>query len=208
MRQLALVTAAVLLAAASVRISPVRAQQPGTIRITGPSSGATVNAPVSLSVEIGGVPVKPAAEGDPNAYHYHILVDVDPATVVQAGQPIPTGREDIIHTASASMPLPNLAPGAHTITVVLTRTDHVPLSPSVQDRVQFTVAAPGQPAPATGQAAPPAGGGGAGGTPVQPRTGTGLAGRDARLPRWALPLGLAALGGGLLLIRRRRLSNG
>lgn len=162
-----------------------RAQQAGSIRIVAPANGATVAAPVNLTVAITGVTVKPATAGDPDAFHYHIFIDVDPATVVQPGQPIPTGRADIIHTADLTVPPTDLAPGAHTVWVVLTRTDHVPLSPSVQDRVQFTV---------VGAAQAPSG---------APRVGTGSA-ADSAAP--GLPIGLipaGAIGGGAVLIRRR-----
>jgi MYXO-CTERM domain-containing protein len=165
--------------------SGARAQQAGSIRIMAPTNGATVAAPVNLTVAITGVTVKPASAGDPDAFHYHIFIDVDPATVVQPGQPIPTGRADIIHTADLAVPLTDLAPGPHTVWVVLTRTDHVPLSPSVQDRVQFTVAGAGQAAPSGA-----------------PRVGTGVAtGAGAPgLPVWLI---LAGVVGGAWLIRRR-----
>ncbi len=162
-----------------------RAQQPGSIRITAPTNGATVAAPVNLSVAISGVTVKPASAGDPSAFHCHIFIDVDPATVVQPGQPIPTGRADIIHTADMTVPLSDLAPGPHTVWVVLTRTDHVPLSPTVQDRVQFTVTA--------GQATPSG----------APRVGTGIATGTTTpgLLAWLVLAGAAS--GGAVLIRRR-----
>ena len=73
----------------SLIITGAQAQQPGSIRITAPANGSTVAAPVNLSVAITGVTVKPASAGDPDAFHYHIFIDVDPATVVQPGQPIP-----------------------------------------------------------------------------------------------------------------------
>jgi hypothetical protein len=148
---------AVLLGAAALLGQTAQAQQPmGTIRVNQPANASTVNAPVTLQVAISGVTVKPAAEGDPNAFHYHALVDVDPVTVVQAGQPIPTGQANIIHTHEPSLMLPDLAPGQHTVTVILTRTDHVPLMPNVQDRVTFTVAAPGAAQPAMPAAQPTA----------------------------------------------------
>jgi hypothetical protein len=133
-----------------------QAQQSGTIEITAPADNATVGDPVMLNVNIQGVTVKPAAEGDPQAFHYHALVDVDPSTVLQPGQPIPTGQGNIIHTADSNLSLGDLAPGQHSVTVVLTRTDHVPLSPNVQDRVTFTVAPAGTGGPQAGGAQTPA----------------------------------------------------
>jgi hypothetical protein len=196
MKRYVAILGAVLLSGSLLHGAGARAQQAGTIRITAPTAGATVSGDVQLTVDIQGVTVKPAAEGDPNAFHYHALVDVDPTTVLQPGQPIPTGQANIIHTADRTIPIPNLAPGQHTIVVVLTRTDHVPLSPTVQDRVAFTVAAaPGAPAPA-------------GQTPVAaPRVGTG-GGIDADTPTSAaLLLGLLAamaVGVGGLMLRVRR----
>lgn len=191
MRRLIAAGIGLVLASAAVWAAlPAEAQQAaGTIRITAPANNSTVSPPVSVTVDIQGVTVKPAAEGDPNAYHYHLLVDVDPATVVQAGQPIVTGRADIIHTADPTVSL-NLQPGQHTIVAVLTKTDHVPLSPNVQDRVTFTVA---------GAAA------GAGQTPpaTTPRTGTG-AGLGGGVALVALPALAVALGAGVYLLRRRQ----
>ena len=199
MRGAAAVLGSMLLVGATLLGRQVHAQQTGTIRVVAPANGATVAAPVTLQVEIGGVTVKPAAEGDPQAFHYHALIDVDPATVAQPGQPLPTGQANIIHTADPRLSLPDLAPGQHTVTVILTRTDHVPLSPSIQQRVTFTVAAPG----AAGAAAPGAAQQQAG----APRVGTGLV-PDTRASHGML-LALAGLfvvsmGGTLLWARVRR----
>lgn len=211
MRKYAAVLSAVLIGGAALLGSSVRAQQSGTIRITAPGANASVNGPVTLSVDIQGVTVKPAAEGDPAAFHYHALVDVDPATVIQPGQPLPTGQANIIHTADRNLALPNLSPGQHTVVVILTRTDHVPLNPNVQDRVTFTVAgaaaAPAAPpaaapAPQTPAASPSA--------PVAaPRVGAGgalLRDNELSLPLLlTLAMAAAALSaGGCVLGRRRR----
>jgi hypothetical protein len=193
MNRYAVIIGAVLLLGAALYGAGARAQQTGTVRITAPTNGATVNSPVQLTVDIQGVTVKPAAEGDPNAFHYHALVDVDPTTVLQPGQPIPTGQSNIVHTADRTITIPDLAPGQHTVVVVLTRTDHVPLNPNVQDRITFTVAA--------------AQGGAAGQTPVAaPRVGTG-GGIDAdtsvSLGMLLALLGVLVLGAGVTLVRVR-----
>lgn len=175
------ITAVLLLPAAHTR-----AQQTPTITITSPQNGATVSVPVTVSVAIANATVKPASAGDPEAYHYHLFVDVDPATVVQPGQPIPTGEGNIIHTADPTVTLSDLGPGPHTITAVLTRTNHVPLTPNVEAQVHFTVAA----------------GTAAGGAVSAPRTGTGIP-DGSSLPAWMPLIALALLGAGSWLIRRR-----
>jgi hypothetical protein len=189
-----------LLGGALLLGATAQAQQAGTIDITAPADSATVGAPVMLSVNIQGVTVKPAAEGDPQAFHYHALVDVDPSTILQPGQPIPTGQSNIIHTADSTLSLGDLAPGQHSVTVVLTRTDHVPLSPNVQDRVTFTVVPAGTGGPQAGGAQTPT---------ALARTGTGGTLTADGGPTMPLLLALTAvmlvgMGGTFAYARRRR----
>ena len=148
--------------------APVSAQAVPTVHITAPANGATVNNPVTVAVQSSGAVIKPATDNDPNAAHYHYFIDRNPSTVLQPGQPIPTGQPDIIHTDSASQQLPALSPGQHTVWVVLAHTDHTPYNPNVQDQVTFTVAGAGQAAAAG--AAEPAPGGAA---PLPPVVGRG-----------------------------------
>lgn len=178
---------AIALGTAMLFAGAADAQAPqAALKITGPANGSTVDGPVAIGVEITGATVKHWNEQDPTAVHHHLLVDVDPATVVQAGVPLPPGQANIIHTIDLNRQLMDLAPGPHTVTVVLTGTDHVPFSPSIQDQVSFTV---------RGSAA------------ALPRTGEGGALLDdARLPVQIM-LALAALvvvGVGGLVIRARR----
>ncbi|MGD9894375.1 MAG: DUF4399 domain-containing protein, partial [Dehalococcoidia bacterium] len=158
---------------------------PATVKITAPADGATIDGPVMVGVEVNGATVKHWNEQDPTAVHHHLLVDVDPSTVVQAGVPLPPGQSSIIHTIDLNRELMDLAPGPHTVTVVLTGTDHVPFSPSIQDQVSFTVRGAAGALPRTG-------------------TGGGLLG-DTTLPvQIALAVVAAIVAGmGGLLIRTR-----
>ena len=162
------------------------AQPQASIRITGPANGAMVTSPVVVSVEITGATVKHWDERDPNAVHYHLLVDVNPATVIQPGTPLPPGQASILHLVDPTRQL-DLPAGQHTITAVLTGTDHVPFSPSIQHPVTFTVTGP---APGTLARA------GRGGELVD----------DSRLSPYVAMALMAGLVGscGFLLWRRRR----
>ena len=168
----------------------VAAQPQASIRITGPANGAMVTSPVTVSVEIAGATVKHWDEQDPNAVHYHLLVDVNPATVIQPGTPLPPGQASILHLVDRTRQL-DLPAGQHTITAVLTGTDHVPFSPGIQEQVTFTVTGP---APGT-----------------LARTGRGgeLV-EDSRLsPAAAIALTAGLVGAcGVLLWRRRRAAGG
>lgn len=137
---------------------PIAAQPGPTLRVTAPSTNATVSSPVTISVQVQNANLRAADLGDPTSHHLHYFVDVDPATVLQPGQPIPTGQENIIHTADTSQTL-NLGAGQHTIWIVLTDVGHIPLTPGVQTQVTFTVSG----APSDTQSRPES----------LPRTGTG-----------------------------------
>jgi hypothetical protein len=162
------------------------AQSPeATVKITGPANGATIDGPVMIGVEVNGATVKHWNEQDPTAVHHHLLVDVDPATVIQAGVPLPPGQANIIHTIDLNRELMDLPPGPHTVTVVLTGTNHVPFSPSIQDQVSFTVR---------------------GSAGALPRTGTGGNLLGDTSPSVSIAIALAAVlavGMGGLLIRAR-----
>lgn len=135
------------------------AQGTRTIKITAPADGAGATNPVSVSVESSGATIKAATAGDSSASHYHYFVDQDPASVVRPGAAIPTGQPQIIHSAEGTQRIPDLAPGQHSVWVVLTNNDHIPYDPNVQAKVSFTV------------------GSGSGGAPsTLPRTGDGTAG--------------------------------
>jgi len=110
-----------------------------TMRVTAPANGSTVNSTVVVSVEQSGALIRPATDNDPNAAHFHYFIDRDPVSVLKPGQPIPSGQPDIVHTAAASLTIPDLKPGQHNVWVVLAHTDHTPYSPNIQSQVTFTV---------------------------------------------------------------------
>jgi hypothetical protein len=114
------------------------------IAVRGPSVTAsapvTVNAgdPVTIELHVEGIRLTPA-DGDTSGGtgHLHLFVDRSPTA---AGQPIP--KEDgIVHTSDTSVTLPPMAPGDHTVWVVVGNGAHVPLDPPVMAKVTFTVQA-------------------------------------------------------------------
>jgi len=109
----------------------------------GPSVDASAPAkvaagqPVPVTIKVEGIKLV-KADGDKSGRtgHLHLFIDRDPTP---AGQPIPTGQADIIHSAATEVPVPNLAAGKHTIWVVAGDGTHTPLSPAAQDKVTVTV---------------------------------------------------------------------
>ncbi len=112
------------------------------VNVEGPSVRGTVagSAAAALDVAVEGVTLAPAASDHSfkagTHGHLHVLVDREPPA---AGQPIPSGDPDVVHTADEHVLLPKLSPGSHTVWVVLGYADHTPFDPAVADRVTFTV---------------------------------------------------------------------
>lgn len=132
---------------------PAVAAEP-TVHITSPANGSTVAGPsVTVTWESSGVTIKPPAEATAKEEgHYHAFLDIMPDTT--PGEPFPKG-EGIVHTADTSTTFDNVAPGEHTVTLVLGYNDHSAWQPVVEDKVTFTVTeAAGQIAPASGQMQP------------------------------------------------------
>ncbi|MGH9190331.1 MAG: DUF4399 domain-containing protein, partial [Acidimicrobiales bacterium] len=77
------------------------------------------------------------ADGDRSGKsgHLHVFVDRPPTP---AGQAIPV-EPGIIHSAATTIEVPGLAPGEHTLWVVAGDGTHVPLDPSVMDKLTVTV---------------------------------------------------------------------
>jgi Tol biopolymer transport system component len=109
------------------------------LQIVSPSEGAGIISPVTVSVaSASNFPIKAATLGDPNAYHFHYFMDIDPSTL-PSGVPIPTGQSRIIHTSEPTVTFDQLDVGEHTVWVMLTKTDHIPLSPPIVAKSTFRV---------------------------------------------------------------------
>jgi hypothetical protein len=117
-----------------------------TVTVEGPAVQASAPAvvpngkPAVITLTAQGLEIV-KANGDTSGKtgHFHLFVD-RPAS--PAGQPIPVAA-DVIHTAATTVAVPGLAPGEHTVTVVVGDGLHVPLSPPVEATVSFTVESQG-----------------------------------------------------------------
>lgn len=109
-------------------------------------SASVTGSTLTVKVDPANVNIKPAAQGDLTSFHLHYFMDLDPATIVVPGQPIPVGNPKIIHSASLTQSVASLAPGQHTVWVVAARLNHVPCAGGVMTSVSFTTSAPKPPA--------------------------------------------------------------
>lgn len=162
----------------------------GQLLVAPPTAAAPTTVTTSIAPALGNL--KAATQGDRASLHLHYFIDTPPPA---AGTTIPTGLTSIIHTAALTQDLGALAPGVHTVYVVVGQLNHSACA--LRGQVSFTVGA------ATATKAQPA-------SPVTPpKTGSGglLAGASGASSWLGIAaLAAAALGvtGGAVVARRRR----
>lgn len=115
-----------------------QAQGGAKVKITAPRKGATVSAPVKVTLVATGVEIVPATEERPGTGHHHLFVDHD---LTGADDTIPKGVTGILHLGrgQTEFVLDSLKPGRHRVIALVGDWKHVPLKPLVVDTVTFTV---------------------------------------------------------------------
>ena len=105
------------------------AEDPDAVRITSPENCAEVAGPdVAIAWEAPGLTIVPAKEAKTETdYHAHFIVDNAYEVVEEA--PIPV-QDGVIHTAANPVTIEGLAPGMHTIQLVIANPGHIPIAGS------------------------------------------------------------------------------
>ena len=135
------ISASALALCAAAVLAPgteAQAKKAAKVKITSPRDGATVTAPVKVTLVATGVQIVPATVERPGTGHYHLYVDHD---LTLNGDTIPKGTPGIIHLGrgQTEFVLDSLNPGPHRIIAVVGDWRHIPLKPLVADTVRFTV---------------------------------------------------------------------
>ena len=112
-------------------IAPAREPSPGgaEVYIVSPRDGARVKGPVTVVFGLKGMGIAPAGIKLENTGHHHLIIDGDaPADL---SQPLPA-TEKIVHFGKGQTETSlTLAPGKHTLLLVLGDSLHVPHDPAV-----------------------------------------------------------------------------
>jgi Domain of unknown function (DUF4399) len=146
---------AALLVAGIGLCQPASAQQPPKGGPTSSAPGAKVyfvdlkdgqTIPASPVVHFGltNMGVAPAGTDRPNSGHHHLIIDAD---LPPLDQPIPNDFNHLHFGAGQTEAQITLAPGPHTLQLLLGDKDHIPHSPPVMSE-RIHVVVPGTPAPA------------------------------------------------------------
>jgi hypothetical protein len=135
----ALAVAAVALVATAVYAqertpSPAGAQA----YIISPKNGATVKSPVTVVFGLKGMGIAPAGVKFENTGHHHLLIDTD--VPADASAPLPTS-DQVKHFGKGQTETSlELAPGKHTLQLVLGDQNHTPHNPPVvSQKITITV---------------------------------------------------------------------
>ncbi len=117
--------------------APARGQEPlaiprepsppgARVYIISPADGARVRSPVTVLFGLSGMGVAPAGIEFPNAGHHHLVIDAPQPT---ADRPIPTDDRHRHFGKGQTETTLELAPGRHTLQLVLGDRNHVPHDP-------------------------------------------------------------------------------
>jgi Domain of unknown function (DUF4399) len=135
-----LIVAALVLAAPLAAAQQQRTPAPADAKvyIISPKNGATVHNPVLVQFGLRGMGIAPAGVKFDNTGHHHLLIDTDAPADMSA--PLPA-TDKIVHFGKGQTEtILTLAPGRHTLQLLLADMNHVPHQPPViSNKVTITV---------------------------------------------------------------------
>lgn len=100
-----------------------------------PKNGATVHGPVTVRFGLSGMGVAPAGTVAENTGHHHLLVD---APLPPLDQPLPKDDKHLHFGKGQTETVLKLAPGKHTLQLVLGDANHIAHEPPVMSE-QITI---------------------------------------------------------------------
>lgn len=133
-----LVLAAGIAAVASYAELPRTASTEGAkLYFISPKNGETLSGSVVVRFGLTGMGVAPAGVANPGTGHHHLIVD---APLPPLNLPIPKDANHLHFGSGQTETVLALAPGEHTLQLVLADTNHVPHDPPVvSEQIRITV---------------------------------------------------------------------
>lgn len=108
-----------------------------SLYLISPQEGATVASPVAVRFGLKGMGVAPAGVRNPKTGHHHLILDAD---LPPLGLPIPADANHRHFGGGQTEVSLELAPGSHTLQLLLGDHDHVPFEPAItSDRITIQV---------------------------------------------------------------------
>jgi len=108
------------------------------VYIVSPKDGAELKSPVKVIFGLSGMGVAPAGMAAANTGHHHLMVDVKELPNMK--MPFPKNENHIHFGGGQTETVLNLAPGKHTLQLVLADQAHFPHDPAVvSEKITITV---------------------------------------------------------------------
>jgi len=117
-------TAVLQASAADLPRTPAPAE--AKVYIISPKDGAVVHGPVTVRFGLSGMGVAPAGTTAENTGHHHLIID---APLPPMDQPLPKDEQHLHFGKGQTETVLTLAPGKHTLQLVLGDANHVPHDP-------------------------------------------------------------------------------
>lgn len=115
-----------------------KAPEGAKVYIISPKNGDTVSSPVTVKFGLKGMGVAPAGVFKANTGHHHLLIDTDKTP--DMSQPISKSDKSIHFGGGQTETEVKLAPGKHTLQLLLGDLTHVPHDPPVlSEKIEITV---------------------------------------------------------------------
>ncbi|WXL25731.1 DUF4399 domain-containing protein [Ectopseudomonas mendocina] len=139
MLRLGLCAAALIgMSSAWAEIPRTAAPEGASVYFISPADGATVDKTFTVKFGLKGMGVAPAGVDVPDTGHHHLLIDADP--LPDLSQPLPA-TDNVRHFGKGQTETElTLAPGKHTLQLLLGDKNHVPHNPPVlSEKITVTV---------------------------------------------------------------------
>jgi hypothetical protein len=108
------------------------------VYIISPADGDVVSSPVTVKFGLSGMGVAPAGVEKAATGHHHLLIDLE--TLPDPGQPLPADDHHKHFGGGQTETTVDLAPGQHTLQLIMGDHNHVPHDPPVvSDKITITV---------------------------------------------------------------------
>jgi hypothetical protein len=104
----------------------------GGVYIVSPENGAVVTSPVTVTFGIEGYAVAPAGSYEANTGHHHLLIDTG---LPSLDQPVPADANHVHFGKGQTETTLELAPGEHTLQLLLGDGNHVPHQPPLASAI-------------------------------------------------------------------------
>lgn len=132
MRRRLCIALGALLVGAAVALERTPSPPGAEVYIISPADRAVLQSPVTVRFGLRGMGIAPAGIAFESSGHHHLLIDTEPPA--DLGRPLPTS-EQVVHFGKGQTEAQiKLAPGTHTLQLVLGDHLHVPHDPPVISR--------------------------------------------------------------------------